>query len=328
MVAAVVAVAGYKVFAHKDSTEIKPQQPQPQVQAQAQSNAEQQDLVKEGEYSEKAQTVAGEVSVTSVGDQQALSLNGKAVYQQDLPFSIWKTFNLAGKTVLLLQNGGMGSSCPATYLFLTVKKDGQVSYTGDLGSCSDLAKVVVESDSVVLTIPDIRGGGDESWRYTNEAISQIKYVDQNIKNNADQISGEDGATVKVRGTLKRSADGKRWELKLSRTTLFPGCVFHNALTESLPIEAAATIPNVQAESEFEATLRCPEAGASISAINIPGSPSSAPPETAPSTSQVTPVAKSSVEIEACEYGKERCYEKSGAMVQACLNALSMVRGCL
>lgn len=39
------------------------------------------------------------------------------------------------------------------------------------------------------------------------------------------------------------------------------------------------------------------------------------------------LAKSSVEIEACERGKERCYEKSGAMVGICLNALRSARGC-
>lgn len=42
---------------------------------------------------------------------------------------------------------------------------------------------------------------------------------------------------------------------------------------------------------------------------------------------VAPVAKSSVEIEACERGKERCYEKSGAMVGICLNALRSAKGC-
>lgn len=43
-----------------------------------------------------------------------------------------------------------------------------------------------------------------------------------------------------------------------------------------------------------------------------------------------PTAKqelSPAELEACEYGKASCYEKNGAMVQACLNALRMVRGC-
>lgn len=265
VVAVVVAVAGYQILVPEDNPTPSIVQPvQTVLKPTEQQNPS---TTEEGEYAEKTQTVAGEVTENG----GALSLNGKAIYEGETgQLSIWKTFNFHGKTVLLVAIGGMGTSCPSTFLFLTVKKNGQVTYTESFGSCSDLATTTIESESVVITIPDIRGAGDESWRYANEALSQIKYIDPGIEKNAAKIEYEYGAAVNVRGQLVRTTDGQGWELKLTRTTIFLGCSLYR-LINSLPIDTGLSVPVVQNEGEFEITLGCHDSGASISSIIIPGS---------------------------------------------------------
>lgn len=332
LITAGVAAAGYSLLrgeASRTPSVVEKKSVTTPVVAKTLEIAEQQNsgTIEDGDYVHESQTVAGVVTINDGGE---LLLNGKLVYSDEFSkLGIWKAFNFPDKTVLLLYKGGMGTSCPALYMFLTVKRDGQVAYTEDFGSCSDLFAATVDSKSIVVTIPDISGGGDESWRYADEALSQIKYIDPSIKKNADQIEVADGP-VRVRGTLVRTADNQGWELKLTRTTIFLGCTPHNPLIDSLPIDPGATIPDVQGESEFEVSLSCPNSGASISSIDIPGRARDTPVVVEPATPQQSESAAprlSADEALACEYAKERCYEKSGARVQMCLNALRSIRGC-
>lgn len=323
LVTGVVAAVGYKILGKTDNP--------PTTMAVQRANATElkpSSIVEEGEgYVEKIQTVAGELSI----NEGELLLKGKLIYSDDgYTFSISKAFNFPNKTVLLLDKGGMGISCPSLFMFLTVKSDGQVSYTEEFGSCSGLVTAAFDSKSVVVTIPDISGGGDESWRYADEALSQIKYIDPNIRKNADKIEGADTSSVKLRGTLVRTAGSKEWELKLTKTTTFPGCSLYNPLINSLPIDPGVTVPNIQGESDFEVSLSCPNSGASISFIDLPGKAINSTIVAEPTIPQQAESATSQLSADealACEHAKERCNDKGGVRTEMCLNALKSIRGC-
>jgi len=226
-----------------------------------------------------AKTVAGEIAVTEIKgtdgfDTKALSLAGHVVYDQaDYMLSIEKTFDFSGKTVVLLSMSSGGNLCPAYYRFLTVQTGGNVSFTDEFGTCSNSHEISVMQEEITITLPDMRGRGDEAWKYSNNGLSKIKHLDLNVERNAARLTFEEDQPIAVRGTLVRIPGGNSWALKLPSKTLLNGGAgsFCSSVMDTLPIDTKASPPIVQGETEFEVTIACPHAGAFISNIALPDS---------------------------------------------------------
>ena len=278
IIVATVAMAGtgYVVWNKKQNTD------QPDQAAIAPTNTPQPETETETS-TDRAMTVAGELMVTDKKDQddlpsQTLNLAGKVIYDQGNRFlSIEKSYNFAGRTVLLLSKSSGGTACPGTHAFMTVQQNGEVAYTSDIGSCSDIVKVTVNHEEITATIPDIRGRGDESWTYKNDALKQTKFLDPNIEANAVRIKLDNNSSALIKGTIGKAsysdpADGERVEfdaLKLPSKSIIQECDQHSSLIDWIQINQGVTLPKIQGESEFQVTIQCSNAGAGISAITIP-----------------------------------------------------------
>ena len=235
--------------------------------------------------SNTTKTVAGDLSITNKKgsddtETKTITLAGKIVYDQsDSDLSVEQAFSFTGRTVLLLSISGGGSACPANYRFLTVRPNGEVTFTGEFGTCSDTPKVSVNQEEITVALPDMKGRGEEAWKYANDALSQIKYADANAEAKAERITLDENQSATIKGVLAketaiRTGDGKRVEinvLKLAAKSVIPGCDQHEALIDSIPIDDGISLTQVQGKSVFQVTIACSNAGASISAINLPGS---------------------------------------------------------
>ena len=229
-------------------------------------------------------TVAGDLSITNKNgsddtETKTITLAGKIVYDQsDSDLGVEQAFSFTGKTVLLLSISSGGSACPANYRFLTVRPNGEVTFTGEFGTCSDTPKVSVNQEEITVALPDMRGRGEEVWKYANNALSQIKYADANAEAKAERITLDENQSATIKGVLAketaiRTGDGKRVEinvLKLASKSVIPGCDQHEALTDSIPIDDGVSLTQVQGKSVFQVTIACSNAGASISAISVVG----------------------------------------------------------
>lgn len=208
------------------------------------------------------------LSITDIdyqGDHlKVLSLDGKIVYNKSsLLLGIDNVFHFRDRDVYLISKSEGGNACAGTYVFLTVKSDGSVSYTDDFGSCSTASHVSQNGDGVDITIPDSQGRGDESWTYTNDVLAQTKKVDANLENTAPVLAFQESQPVIVQGEI---LNGSPVILKLPTLTRLNGDVFCTGYTDQLSINADSIPPSGLGARNYIVTIECPHSGAFISSI--------------------------------------------------------------
>ena len=138
-------------------------------------------------YEDSSDTVAGKFTIRTFNNSntdRVIFLNGKEIEKCindnqhsicDGEFlSVAKVFNIADKTILLTSYVS-GSSCPATFQFFTVSKDGNYQRSEDFGNCAELGSdSAVTSDSkIVVTLPTLEQNmmGNEVWTYQNGKVT-------------------------------------------------------------------------------------------------------------------------------------------------------------
>lgn len=171
----------------------------------------------------------------------------------------------------MISYGGFGTSCPAQFVFITVKPDRSVSYTESFGTCSDSPEISLLNDEVSVTMDDWSGAGDVTWKFSNGVLTKTVDIDSKSVKNAPRLIFNEDEPVTVKGSLTRSADGAGWELKLPKKTLLNGgngdC---QRLKDSLTIKSNISIPDAQGDTEFKVKILCPESGALITEIKTSG----------------------------------------------------------
>lgn len=112
---------------------------------------------------------------TEAKNKKAILYDGKIVYEdkQDIYFSInlKKVFSIGSDKVALVELSYGGVMCPASYIFLTAKPNGDVLISEQFGNCSDLPKITKKGNDIVVRFP---GNPPETWVYQNGRVRHVR----------------------------------------------------------------------------------------------------------------------------------------------------------
>ena len=180
---------------------------------------------------ENIQTRQGELKV----DGWQLRLNGKVIYASKTDaVIIWKYFEK--KSVVLLNDGLRSSECSGKFRFITLKDDGSVTISQEIGNCT-IPEIREDNDKITLKFPAWYHPG-ATWTYVNGRLTKTgqeyavtpgvwqtsmeakpDYIDLGIRDkhgDAHQgvrytawfvVTGPDGRIYKAHKTVRESASG-------------------------------------------------------------------------------------------------------------------------
>lgn len=109
------------------------------------------------------QKTLGTDFVLKYGEKTVFKLNNSNY----LFVGIDKAFEIKGNKVLLMGFSSGGNLCPRLYRFITVRPDGTAKVTEEFGNCIDEITVSQKDDTIIVTMPKIRGKGMETYIYRN-----------------------------------------------------------------------------------------------------------------------------------------------------------------
>ena len=151
-------------------------------------------------HDESVDTVAGKFTIRTFNDsiQRVIFLNERQIEKcQDETcngeyLTVHKVFSLADRTIVMTSYAS-GTSCPATYQFLTITKNGNYLKSEDFGNCAELSfgSAVNSGAKIIITLPTQEQNmvGTEVWTYENEKVKgPIKKIkpESNLKSNNPQ----------------------------------------------------------------------------------------------------------------------------------------------
>lgn len=127
----------------------------------------------------------------SASDDNVLQLNGKPVnprVEGNNSLDFVAQVALKNRRAVLVQNNG-GTGCPATYRWV-ILSDGGYNVSSEFGSCSDLPKVAVAAEALVVTMPDFAGDSQPEAERARVAKTTMRYVydGKTLKENGKPIS--------------------------------------------------------------------------------------------------------------------------------------------
>ena len=101
-----------------------------------------------------------------------LYLNGRVLYpklEEDFFLIIKENFTYKDGNAILLMNGSGGTACPALYRLIILAPN-YIKKTPEFGNCSDLPKVVIESNKLKITFPNFKSAKKSIYIYDGEEL--------------------------------------------------------------------------------------------------------------------------------------------------------------
>ncbi|WP_103332881.1 hypothetical protein [Pseudotabrizicola formosa] len=99
-------------------------------------------------------TPSGTATITQQGIDSVLAIAGQSFVFEGMPYASFG--DRLGDVVLVSVSAG-GSACPAQFVWLDTRP-GLVRLTERFGTCSDLAEVSWDAESLIVTLPSMRPG--------------------------------------------------------------------------------------------------------------------------------------------------------------------------
>lgn len=116
----------------------------------------------------RIETPSGTATLTQQGGDSVLTIGGQGFVFEGMPYVSFG--ERLGDVVLLSVSSG-GSACPAEFVWLDTRP-GQVRITDRFGTCSDLAEVSWDAESVIVTLPSMRPGeGPVAFHWDGKAAA-------------------------------------------------------------------------------------------------------------------------------------------------------------
>ena len=115
-------------------------------------------------------TSQGEIKSLEVNGRGQLLLNDKVIYKSttERGVAIVKYFEKA--KVLLINDGLRGSECRGKYKFITLKDDGSVAISREIGNCT-CPQVTEQDDKIIVKFPAWHLPG-ETWTFLNGQLTK------------------------------------------------------------------------------------------------------------------------------------------------------------
>lgn len=114
-------------------------------------------------------TPSGVAVLEAAGSDMRLSLGGKAFVLNGMAYASFR--DRVGDVVLVSMASG-GTACPALYAWLDTRP-GMIRLTQAFGTCSDLAEVSWDSESVIVTLPSmVPGEGKVAFRWDGKVVTE------------------------------------------------------------------------------------------------------------------------------------------------------------
>ena len=120
----------------------------------------------------RIETPSGTAVIAQQGIDSVLTIGGQSFVFEGMPYVSFG--DLLGDVVLLSVSSG-GSACAAEFVWLDTRP-GQVRMTDRFGTCSDLAEVSWDAESVIVTLPSMQPGKGPvafHWDGKTAAIRQV-----------------------------------------------------------------------------------------------------------------------------------------------------------
>ena len=217
------------------------------------------------------------------------TLGGRSLIGDEENAEVNAVFDAPGETTLLLSIGGMGSSCPSLYMFLTLKSDGSILKTDTFGTCSDIPKVVIFNNLISVSMSKMNGDGEDTWTYSNTTLSKASSVEAPNTERPAKLAFEQDVPFKIRGALVKNSD--KWTLKLPKQVILTGCAIRDNHVKELSLSSAPLKDAAKAvgERDFDVKIFC-LGGASpqITELALPGALDVAVPAPAPTVASTLP----------------------------------------
>lgn len=120
---------------------------------------------------ESIKTKQGVLKSLEISGKGCLLLNNKVIYKSQVERYVTIEKYFENHNVLLINDGPRGSECAGKYRFVTLKDDGSVSISKEIGNCN-LPEVIDQKNKILVKFPAWALPG-ETWIYENGRITKI-----------------------------------------------------------------------------------------------------------------------------------------------------------
>jgi hypothetical protein len=115
-------------------------------------------------------TSQGEIKSLEVNGRGQLLLNDKVIYKSTTERGVLIEKYFEKPKVLLINDGLRGSECRGKYRFITLKDDGSVAISKEIGNCTG-PQVTEQNDQIIVKFPAWHLPG-ETWTFLNGQLTK------------------------------------------------------------------------------------------------------------------------------------------------------------